>query len=199
MISWSARRRAAWSSRRSRVRPAAPRRTRRWRTAAPTVCWSTVDPVVVVVAAAAPRCEVERVGVVAAAGQPRAGRRAASAAGSDPAEVVVVVVLVDREQRVALEQELLAPVAERSDRRVVAVEHERRGHVAHAVAEQLEPPAEVDVLEEHEVALVEPADRAGTTSARTTIAAPDGEQDVGLAVVARGRRARRRASLKPCP
>ena len=63
---------------------------------------------------------------------------------------------------------MLAELAELVHRRVVPVEGERAGHVADPVAEQVEPPAEVDVLVEHEEALVEAADARGTARCART-------------------------------
>ncbi|CAB5028183.1 unannotated protein [freshwater metagenome] len=79
--------------------------------------------------------------------------------GEQAGHVRVVVVLVDREEGVALEQVVLAPVRVPRHRRVMAMEHERGGHVVHAPAEHPKAPTEVDVLEEHEVPLVEAAGR----------------------------------------
>jgi hypothetical protein len=73
-------------------------------------------------------------------------------------ERLVVQVLVEREERVALQQVGLAEVAELVHRRVVLVERERGGLVAHLPAGEVHPPAEVDVLVEHEVAVVEAAE-----------------------------------------
>ena len=59
------------------------------------------------------------------------------------------------------------------------------GHVADPMAPQPEPPTQVDIFEEHEVALVEPAERAvhrGSNDHRRA----GGEQDVGLFLEAAG-------------
>ena len=140
--------------------------------------------------------EVERACVVAAERDAPPDRQQ-QRGGQHRAQVVVVVVLEDREQRVALEEEVLAPRAEPSRGRVVAVVRDRPGHVADAVAEQPEPPTEVDVLEEHEVAVVEPADAPedlGTDHHRGARR----EQHVGRGVLHRARRLPK-STLKPWP
>ena len=97
-------------------------------------------------------------------------------------EGLVVVVLVHRQQGVALEQVALPEVPEFFHRDVVAVVGERGRHVAHAVPEQVEPPPEVDVFVEHEEPLIETAHLAVEPRAdehgRT-----GGEQDVLRRVV----------------
>ena len=84
-------------------------------------------------------------------GQRQRGREGA-------AQRLVVEVLVHRVEGVALEQVHLSEVAVVLHRGVVLVVRQGRRLVADAPPEQVEPPAEVDVLVEHEDALVEAAD-----------------------------------------
>ncbi len=93
--------------------------------------------------------------------------------------MVVVVVLVDRVQRVARQQIALEPRAVTLHRGVMSVVGERCRDVTDLVAAQPQPPAEVDVLEEHEVALVESTDRAVEIGAHDH-GRSGGEQDIGL-------------------
>jgi hypothetical protein len=101
----------------------------------------------------------------------------------DPRELLVGVVLVDRREGVALQQVGLAGEPEALHRAVVAVIDPRRRHVAHAVPQHLQAPAEVDVLEEREVAVVEPADVEEGARAHDHRPA-GGEQRVPVATVA---------------
>src|SRR6185312_7368222 len=80
--------------------------------------------------------------------------------GQYPKQQVFTEVLVKAHQGVALEQVGLAVLAELLDRGVVLVVRDRGRHVAHPVPEQVETPAEVDVLVKHEEPLVETADLA---------------------------------------
>ena len=170
MISWSLRRRASWRSRRV--------------SASPSICSTSAsiaygrgqrllrDADLRLLLGAAPPLQVQRVGVGAAEGHAPPDRQH-QRGRQHPAQVLVVVVLEDREQRVALEEVVLPPRAEAPHRLVVTVVHERLGYVAHAVAEQPEPPAEVHVLEEHEVARRRSRRPARTRRSGITIAAPD--------------------------
>ena len=155
VISWSGRRRAAWSSRRVSSSPGSASMNASIAYVGAIVWRLTVSSFPSCMLASFARSSVR--GSSPPSEIPRRIARS-NAAGQDRAEVVVVVVLVDREQGVPLEQVVLAPCAESGRRRVVAVVRDRARDVADPVAEEPEPPTEVDVLEEHEVALVEAAD-----------------------------------------
>ena len=88
----------------------------------------------------------------------RAGHGEVERGGQGPGEGLVVVVLVHRQERVALKEVLLAEVPELLHGDVVPVEGQRAGDVPHAVPQEVEAPPQVDVLVEHEEALVEAAD-----------------------------------------
>ena len=201
-------RRISWSVRRRRA-PAAPRavsarlgdlldEARRSRTAAASVCFETATVGVLLVAAAA----AARSSACASSppSDDAAPDREHERGRQHPREVLVVVVLEDREERVALEQVVLAPGAvARSSTRGAGGTTSDVGHVPHPVAEQPEPPAEVDVLEEHEVALVEPADPLEHARSASTIAAPGREQHVGAPCRASTSSGAPTCSLKPVP
>ena len=70
-----------------------------------------------------------------------------------------VQVLVERVKRIALEEISLFVRPELGHRGMMFVERERLGHIGEAPTAQVESPSEVDVLEEHEVSLVEAAER----------------------------------------
>ena len=106
-------------------------------------------------------------------------------AGQGRREVVVVVVLEDRVQSVALEKELLSPDAVAGHAGVVPVIDDRPRQKSGPMAEQPQPPAEVHVLEEHEVALVEAAQGPEDVGAHEHGRAR-GEQHVLLDVVVAG-------------
>ena len=128
--------------------------------------------------------QVEDAGVVAAPGhRPAHGQH--EGGGQGPGQPLVAEVLVEADQGVALQQEVLEPRAVGLHRGVVAVVGHRSRHVADPPAQQVEPPAEVDVLVEHEVPVVEPADRLvvlGPDEHRR----PGGEQHVLGGVVLAG-------------
>ena len=76
----------------------------------------------------------------------------------DGREVAIVVVLVDGVERIALVEDGEPLVLEAPGTTVMAVVHDRPGGVAHPIPGQPESPAEIDVLVEEKVVVVEPAD-----------------------------------------
>ena len=109
----------------------------------------------ITVVAGDPQIERSRVEFAAADG-PAHGQQ--ESPGEHSCQGFVVEVLVQRVQGVALEQVLLAEVAELVHRRVMLVEGQGFGLEPEPVAEKVEPPAQVDVIVEHEVVVVEPAE-----------------------------------------
>ncbi len=100
--------------------------------------------------------DVERGRVELAAGD-RAAHGEEERPGEHRLEGLVVEVLVERVEGVPLEEVLLAEGAELVHRRVVLVVRERLRLEAEPVAQEVQAPAEVHVVVEHEVAVVEAA------------------------------------------
>ena len=100
-------------------------------------------------------------------------------------EVPVIQALVDREQGVALVEDPEPVRGELPGGRVLAMVGRGAGGVEHLVAEQVQPPAEVGVLEEAEVERIEPAGKLEKLP-RDQHRAATGRDHTALAIERRG-------------